>query len=122
MPHVLPPKPAGTLAALNAAPAADVVVFTHTGHDELLDIVQRRTATTIFITHDIEEAVFLGDRVVVMSARPGRIAHIQDLPFGRPRDRSLMTSPTFTGIVRDLREMLRHEPTNAGAPEGAAAL
>jgi NitT/TauT family transport system ATP-binding protein len=90
--------------------------------DELLDIVQRRTATTIFITHDIEEAVFLGDRVVVMSARPGRIAHIQDLPFGRPRDRSLMTSPTFTGIVRDLREMLRHEPTNAGAPEGAAAL
>ena len=39
MPHVLPPKPAGTLAALRAAPGADVVVFTHTGHDELLDIV-----------------------------------------------------------------------------------
>jgi 1-acyl-sn-glycerol-3-phosphate acyltransferase len=39
MPHVLPPKPGGTLAALNAAPNADVVVFTHTGHDELLDIV-----------------------------------------------------------------------------------
>jgi 1-acyl-sn-glycerol-3-phosphate acyltransferase len=38
-PHVLPPKPAGTLAALRAAPTADVVVFTHTGHDELLDIV-----------------------------------------------------------------------------------
>ncbi len=39
MPHVLPPKPTGTLAALRAAPSADVVVFTHTGHDELLDIV-----------------------------------------------------------------------------------
>ena len=39
MPHVLPPKPAGTLAALNAAPSADVVVFTHTGHDELIDAV-----------------------------------------------------------------------------------
>jgi hypothetical protein len=39
MPHVLPPKPAGTLAALRAAPGADVVVFTHTGHDKLLDIV-----------------------------------------------------------------------------------
>jgi hypothetical protein len=39
MPHVLPPKPAGTLAALSAAPDADVVVFTHTGHDELLDVV-----------------------------------------------------------------------------------
>ncbi len=39
MPHVLPPKPAGTIAALRAAPQADVVVFTHTGHDELLDAV-----------------------------------------------------------------------------------
>jgi hypothetical protein len=39
MPHVLPPKPAGTLAALTAAPDADVVIFTHTGHDELLDVV-----------------------------------------------------------------------------------
>ncbi len=39
MPHVLPPRPGGTLAALRAAPEADVVVFTHTGHDELLDIV-----------------------------------------------------------------------------------
>lgn len=39
MPHVLPPKPAGTLAALNAAPGANVVIVTHTGHDELLDIV-----------------------------------------------------------------------------------
>jgi NitT/TauT family transport system ATP-binding protein len=90
--------------------------------DELLDIVQKRTSTTIFITHDIEEAVFLGDRVVVMSARPGRIAHIQELPFSRPRDRTLMTSPAFTGIVSELREMLRHEPTTAGSREGVAAL
>ena len=63
--------------------------------DELLEIVQKRTSTTIFITHDIDEAVFLGDRVVVMSARPGRIAHVQELPFDRPRDRTLMKSPTF---------------------------
>ncbi len=90
--------------------------------DELLDIVAKRTSTTIFITHDIEEAVFLGDRVVVMSARPGRIAHIRELPFGRPRDRSLMTSPTFTTIVQELREMLRQEPTKVGSREGVAAL
>jgi NitT/TauT family transport system ATP-binding protein len=90
--------------------------------DELLDIVQKRTSTTIFITHDIEEAVFLGDRVVVMSARPGRIAHIQELPFGRPRRRTLMKSPEFTGIVSELREMLRHEPTTAGSREGVTAL
>src|SRR3984957_489353 len=90
--------------------------------DELLEIVQKRTSTTIFITHDIEEAVFLGDRVVVMSARPGRIAHIQELPFDRPRDRTLMKSPEFTGIVSELREMLRHEPTAAGSREGVAAL
>ena len=90
--------------------------------DELLDIVNKRTATTVFITHDIEEAVFLGDHVVVMSARPGRIAHARKLPFGRPRDRSLMTSPDFTTIVQELREMLRHEPTKAGSHEGVAAL
>jgi NitT/TauT family transport system ATP-binding protein len=90
--------------------------------DELLDIVNKRTATTVFITHDIEEAVFLGDHVVVMSARPGRIAHARELPFGRPRDRSLMTSPAFTTIVQELREMLRHEPTKAGSHEGVAAL
>jgi NitT/TauT family transport system ATP-binding protein len=90
--------------------------------DELLDIVQKRTSTTVFITHDIEEAVFLGDHVVVMSARPGRIAHVRELPFGRPRDRSLMTSPAFTTIVQELREMLRHEPTKAGSREGVAAL
>jgi NitT/TauT family transport system ATP-binding protein len=90
--------------------------------DELLEIVQKRTSTTIFITHDIEEAVFLGDRVVVMSARPGRIAHVQELPFDRPRDRTLMKSPEFTGIVSELREMLRHEPTSAGSREGVAAL
>jgi NitT/TauT family transport system ATP-binding protein len=90
--------------------------------DELLEIVQKRTSTTIFITHDIEEAVFLGDRVVVMSARPGRIAHIQELPFERPRDRTLMKSAEFTSIVSELREMLRHEPTSAGSRKGVAAL
>ena len=90
--------------------------------DELLEIVQKRTSTTIFITHDIEEAVFLGDRVVVMSARPGRIAHVRELPFDRPRDRTLMKSPTFQGIVGELREMLRNEPTSAGSREGVVAL
>jgi ABC-type nitrate/sulfonate/bicarbonate transport system ATPase subunit len=78
--------------------------------DELLEIVQAERCTTIFITHDIEEAVFLGDRVVVMSPGPGRIRHVQELPFGRPRDRALMATPAFGSIVQELRQMLHATP------------
>jgi NitT/TauT family transport system ATP-binding protein len=77
--------------------------------DELLEIVRAERCTTIFITHDIEEAVLLGDRVIVMSPRPGRIRHVRELSFGRPRDRALMTTPEFTSIVQELRGML-HAP------------
>jgi NitT/TauT family transport system ATP-binding protein len=78
--------------------------------DELLGIVRAEQCTTIFITHDIDEAVFLGDRVVVMSPGPGRIRHVRELPFGRPRDRSLMATPAFGSIVQELRQMLHATP------------
>ena len=42
--------------------------------------------TMVFITHSIDEAILLGDRIAVMSARPGRIKEMLDVPFGRPRD------------------------------------
>jgi NitT/TauT family transport system ATP-binding protein len=42
--------------------------------------------TMVFITHSIDEAILLGDRVAVMTARPGRIKEVIDIPFGRPRD------------------------------------
>ena len=56
--------------------------------DELVRIRQKARLTTLFVTHDIDEAVYLGDRVVVLTPRPGRIKRVLDVPLSRPRDRS----------------------------------
>jgi NitT/TauT family transport system ATP-binding protein len=74
--------------------------------DELSALTARLNRTTIFITHDIGEAVFLGDVVYVMSARPGRIDARIAVPFARPRARSVTTTPEFEAIVTDLRARL----------------
>jgi NitT/TauT family transport system ATP-binding protein len=63
----------------------------------------------VFITHDIEEAVLLGDRVIVMSPRPGRIVHEYKVPFDRPRDREIAESAEFSDVVRQLRAVMREE-------------
>ncbi len=60
--------------------------------DELIRIWERENYTTMFVTHDIDEAVYLGTRVVVLTPRPGRIARIFSVPLRRPRDRA---SPEF---------------------------
>lgn len=75
----------------------------------LLDIWTRMRTTVVFVTHDIDEALFLADRILVMSPRPGRF--IEDLPltFTRPRDASLLTSPAFVHLKRYCLELLRHE-------------
>jgi NitT/TauT family transport system ATP-binding protein len=65
--------------------------------------------TVFLITHSIPEAVFLGDRVAVMTARPGRIAGILPVPFARPRPLDLMATPEFGRIVTDIRKMLNVE-------------
>jgi len=56
--------------------------------EELLQLMQRpdERKTVVFITHSIDEAILLGDRIAVLSARPGRIREVLDMPFGRPRD------------------------------------
>jgi ABC-type nitrate/sulfonate/bicarbonate transport system ATPase subunit len=59
--------------------------------EELAAIVERTSATVVFVTHDVDEAVFLADRVAVMSLRPGRITEIVDIDIPRPRDRRLDT-------------------------------
>jgi NitT/TauT family transport system ATP-binding protein len=52
--------------------------------------------TMVFITHSIDEAILLGDRIAVMSARPGRIKEVLEVPFGHPRDgNALRTDPRF---------------------------
>jgi len=76
---------------------------------ELLRIMRDERCTTVFITHDIEEAVLLGDRVIVMSPRPGRIVHEYKVPFDRPRDREIAESAEFSDVVRQLRAVMREE-------------
>jgi ABC-type nitrate/sulfonate/bicarbonate transport system ATPase subunit len=75
----------------------------------LLDIWARYRRTIIFITHDIDEAIFLADRVVVMSARPGRIKLDRRIDLPRPRDAHLLTAPEFTAIKRELLDAVEEE-------------
>jgi NitT/TauT family transport system ATP-binding protein len=65
-----------------------------------------RRCTMVIVTHSIAEAVFLADRVVLMSPRPGQISDILDVPFPRPRPLELQTMPEFQAIVRVLRQKL----------------
>jgi NitT/TauT family transport system ATP-binding protein len=58
------------------------------------------------VTHSIDEAVFLGDRVVVMSPRPGRIRRDEGIPFARPRDRTLLSDPAFHALTDELARAL----------------
>lgn len=67
--------------------------------DELLEIWQRTRLTVLFVTHSIEEAIFLADRVVVMEPGPGRIASEHGIDLPRPRD---VSSPEFNALRRDL--------------------
>jgi NitT/TauT family transport system ATP-binding protein len=62
---------------------------------ELMRLWAEEHKTVVFITHSIPEAVLLGDRVVVMSPRPGRIAHTLTIDLGRPRDLKTMATPQF---------------------------
>jgi NitT/TauT family transport system ATP-binding protein len=71
--------------------------------DELLDIWQRTKLTVLFVTHSIEEAIFLADRVVVMEPGPGRIASEHLITLPRPRD---VASPEFNEVRRDLSARL----------------
>lgn len=75
----------------------------------LLDIWTRIRTTVVFVTHDIDEALFLADRILVMSPRPGRFIEDLRLDFPRPRRASLLTSPGFTHLKRHCLELLRHE-------------
>ena len=73
---------------------------------ELLRIVAEVKATTLFVTHNISEAIFLADHVFVMSSRPGRIAAIVDVSFERPRPLAIQTSPEFNALVAEVRDIL----------------
>ena len=75
--------------------------------DQLAALLAQLGRTTIFITHDIVEAAYLADKILVMSTKPGRI--IADIPvgFAKPRSRSLTETPEFDLLTRQLRQLLR---------------
>ena len=87
--------------------------------EELLQLMQRpeERKTMVFITHSIDEAVLLGDRVAIMSARPGRIKEILDVPFTRPRDvEAMRADPRFA----ELRTHIWHQ-LHTAKPKGERA-
>lgn len=73
---------------------------------ELQSIAAATRATVVLVTHAISEAVFLADRVVLLSPRPGRVRSITEVGFARPRRLDLETQPAFQDIVRELRHQL----------------
>ena len=72
----------------------------------LLTLWERIRATVVFITHDIDEAILLGERLVVMSARPGRIALMSEIPLPRPRHWEMMLDPAFLDLKRQAMAIL----------------
>jgi NitT/TauT family transport system ATP-binding protein len=73
---------------------------------ELQRIWLDQRCTIVFVTHSIAEAVFLGDRILLLSPRPGRIDTVVEVPFPRPRAMAVQDEPEFQHIVRRLRERL----------------
>jgi NitT/TauT family transport system ATP-binding protein len=79
-------------------------------NDELLGLFQRQGFGALFITHSIFEAVFLSTRVLVMSARPGRVVASFDVPFEYPRSHELRFDPHFATVAGEVSHALRSEP------------
>ncbi|MDQ3554826.1 MAG: ABC transporter ATP-binding protein [Chloroflexota bacterium] len=89
---------------------------------EVLGIWSRTGTTIIFVTHSIPEAVFLSTRVVVMSARPGRITNVIDIDLPQPRNDQTRESERYFELVTEVRESLRGRiPGSAVASPGGAA-
>ena len=85
--------------------------------EELLRIREATGATVLFITHSFDEALLLSDRIVVMTARPGRVKKIVENPLPRPRDSTIVSDPEFGRLSGELWESLREESMQALAGE-----
>jgi len=82
--------------------------------EELLRIWDATGKTVLFITHSIDEAITLGDRIVVMTAQPGSIRAVLDVPFPRPRlTTDIRSNPEFGSLFSQTWELLREEVTRA---------
>jgi len=86
----------------------------------LLDVLARVRTTALLVTHDIDEAILLSDKVLVMTARPGRIAATIPIPFGRPRKWEMLLSESALQMRRTILEVM-HPAAASVRPEAAAA-
>jgi NitT/TauT family transport system ATP-binding protein len=90
-------------------------------HESLLQTYYRNKVTIFFITHDLEEAIFLGHRVAVMTTRPCRVKKTVDIDIPHPRDYSVLTSPRFRELMEETSEAVHEEARKAfeaGEKEG----
>jgi NitT/TauT family transport system ATP-binding protein len=74
----------------------------------LLRVWEKDSKTVLFVTHDIEEALFLADVVYVMSARPGRFIDKITVDLPRPRDYDVVTTPAFVALKKRIHDNLQH--------------
>lgn len=102
-------EPFGALDAQTREEMQDLMLLLH-AHEK---------TTVLFVTHDVEEAIYLSTRILVFSARPGRISHDLAVPFDRQRDSSLKLDPKFMRLKRELAGLLRQ---GAGAVDRDAML
>ncbi len=82
--------------------------------DELLGIWEGNQKTVIFVTHDIEEALYLADQIIVMAARPSRVVRVVDVPFGRPRKESIRGSAEMGRLKQEIWNELKAGATVEG--------
>src|SRR5262245_56871884 len=86
--------------------------------EELLRIWEDHKKTVVFITHSVDEAVFLGDRIMVMTARPGKVKTFVKVPLARPRDiMALQKSPDYSELIHQIWSSLREEVQRARRQE-----
>jgi ABC-type nitrate/sulfonate/bicarbonate transport system ATPase subunit len=87
--------------------------------DEVLRIWRARGTTMLLVTHDIDEAIYMSDRIVIMSPRPGRVDRVIDVPLPRPRQRN---APEFMRMRSEILEILHFtgDPADPHAPAPAA--
>jgi NitT/TauT family transport system ATP-binding protein len=89
--------------------------------EELLGLWSKVETTVVFITHSIPEAVLLSERIVVMSARPGRVVEEIEVPFARPRSEDTRALPAFSELAGHIRHLLRGSPAHAARQAEALA-
>ncbi|WP_197918981.1 ABC transporter ATP-binding protein [Thiosulfatihalobacter marinus] len=75
--------------------------------NELLDIWQKEKKTVLFVTHSIEEAIYLADRIAVITPRPARVDRIIDVPFERPRTEDIKSRPEFLEMRQEIWSILK---------------